>query len=738
VNVDAGDTAAAVSFLLGYAPDGPWTLIHDLEAEGAPSRAWPAATFYPSQVPQLTAWINANQNLNNVYFVVNLTTDPPPRTSPAEDKMAAYRAIPLDIDFPPALRDAALAEHLLATVASVNSVEPPPTALIFSGGGLQGFWVFAGPVPLTASAEIERTTLTLAATFGGDHVQNVNRLMRLPGTINVLNDKKRRAGRIPAASYVISADWSRRYPAAPLMTPPTTAPPSTNAYYSLEAVWRERILSGATDWLQGQDHTKSAAVYVISCHLVRSGWSDDAIATILTDATYGIARHVLDQGNPPSYALKQARDARKFVARDFIRTAKGIIISDNYTNVKKGFIALDTTLSYDTFADRLLHINGDATPKPFGDAEEKYYRLNRFAEELKFRPNKDYFADAVATIAREHTFHPVVDYLSGLTWDNQPRIDTWLIDLAGAPDTPYVRAISRIVLVAAVARVRQPGVKFDEMLVFESPQGMNKSTALHVLAVREEWFGDSLSLAARDKEVIEQLAGKWLIEAADLSGMRKSDVETLKAFLSRQSDRARLAYGRFPVERPRSCVFLGTTNSSRYLRDDQNRRFWSTTITGFNVPALAAVRDQLWAEAAHLHALGSPIRLDPSLYDDAAHQQRLRRIEDPWVELLEVTFGNRTGRMITSDVWHVVDRPPGQRTQEDNRRLGEAMRELGWERIRTYSKGEGQQWFYARGTPEERRHDLYVQRDAIVVGRVNIYTEAEYNLNLNPNPEAPL
>jgi hypothetical protein len=704
---ESGDTSVAVAFLQGYLPSGPWTIVHDLEADGAPRRRWPVIQFFPGQEAQLADAIEANQGCNNIYFVVNLPTPTAAlRTSPSEEEISAYLSVPLDVDLPAD----ATQQDFDDVVESIRAVTPPVTAVTFSGGGIQAFWLFADPQPLTRSHDYERAVLYFAERFGGDHVQNLNRLMRLPGTVNVLNDRKRAAGRTPRASYVIEADWQRRI----TLDATIDAPRSPNARFSVAELaepWRERITSGSTDWLRGNDKTNSAAVFGISCQLVRVGWTDDAIASVLTDEAYGISRHVLDQPRPAEYARKQARDARARVARDFIRNDKGAIIADNYENVKKGFIALGTTLSYDSFADRILYINGDDRPTTFGDSELKTYRIRRFAEELKFRPSKDYFADAVSTVAFERGFHPVIDYLTPLSWDQTPRINTWLIDFAGAPDTAYTRAVSRLVLIAAVCRVRSPGCKFDEMLVFESPQGKDKSTALHILAVQEDWFADSLTLNASGKEVIEQLIGKWIVEAADLSGMRKSDIETLKAFLSRQSDRARLAYGRFPVERPRSCVFFGTTNSTRYLRDEENRRFWPVKVSSFNIPALAAVRDQLWAEAAAAHAAGEPIRLAPNLYVEAASEQRLRRVEDPWVELFENAFGSQTGRTLTTDIWRIIDRAEGQRTQEDNRRVGEAMRELGWERIRT-SSPDGMKWFYARGTPAERKRDLYILRAA--------------------------
>ena len=120
------------------------------------------------------------------------------------------------------------------------------------------------------------------------------------------------------------------------------------------------------------------------------------------------------------------------------------------------------------------------------------------------------------------------------------------------------------------------------MLVLESAQGKMKSTALSVLAVKEDWFTDDLPLSADTKLIIERLQGRWIVEAAELTGMRRSDAEHLKSFLSRRRDRARMAYGRIPNEVPRQCVIIGTTNSKNYLRDGTgNRRFWPVSVDEF-------------------------------------------------------------------------------------------------------------------------------------------------------------
>ena len=192
----------------------------------------------------------------------------------------------------------------------------------------------------------------------------------------------------------------------------------------------------------------------------------------------------------------------------------------------------------------------------------------------------------------------VTDYLDALTWDGTPRIDRWLVDYAGAEDTPYVRGVSRAMLVAAVRRARHPGSPLDQVLVLEGPQGCGKSTALRVLAADDAWFTDALPSVKDARQVIEATAGKWIVEDSELAA--KMAAAGFKAFLSATHDEARLAYQRESTRVPRSFVVVGTTNATDdYLRDATgNRRFWPVRVRRFDLERLAAARDQLWAEAA--------------------------------------------------------------------------------------------------------------------------------------------
>ena len=179
----------------------------------------------------------------------------------------------------------------------------------------------------------------------------------------------------------------------------------------------------------------------------------------------------------------------------------------------------------------------------------------------------------------QNGFHPVLDYLDGLEWDGVPRLDTWLSRYAGIAESELARACGKNMLIAAVRRVRHPGTKYDEMLVLEGVEGLSKSTLLRLLAINEEWFTDSLPLNADDKTMIEVSGGKWIVEIAELQGISRLTTRGLKQ-ISRQVDRARLAYGRLPTEVRRQFVVFGTTNGDKYLASlTGNRRFLPFRVT---------------------------------------------------------------------------------------------------------------------------------------------------------------
>lgn len=226
---------------------------------------------------------------------------------------------------------------------------------------------------------------------------------------------------------------------------------------------------------------------------------------------------------------------------------------------------------------------------------------------------------AVAKVVDDRSYHPIREYLDSLPpWDGVTRAERILIDYLGAEDNAYTRAVTRKTLCGAVARVQRPGAKFDHILVLNGDQGIGKSTLIAKLG--GEWYSDSLSLTdMNDKTAAEKLQGYWILEIGELAGMKKADIDKVKAFISRQDDKYRASFGRRVTPHPRQCIFFGTTNSQNgYLRDiTGNRRFWTvkTPGTGKLKPWQITKEDvrQIWAEALVLVERGEKLYLDSDL-----------------------------------------------------------------------------------------------------------------------------
>ena len=216
--------------------------------------------------------------------------------------------------------------------------------------------------------------------------------------------------------------------------------------------------------------------------------------------------------------------------------------------------------------------------------------------------------DSMALEFEKNSFHPVHDYLKGLEWDGEARVDNLLIDYFGADDNIYSREAIRKMMVGAVGRIFRPGIKFDLVLTLVGDQGTGKSTLIKKLG--KQWFSDTF-MTVQGKEALEQIQGAWLIEMAELSGLRKAEVEAVKHFISKQEDTFRPAYARTSETYLRQCVFFGTTNNKDFLRDPTgNRRFIPVDIVqrkatrNIFTDLLEDEVDQLWAEAVHMFENG--------------------------------------------------------------------------------------------------------------------------------------
>lgn len=270
--------------------------------------------------------------------------------------------------------------------------------------------------------------------------------------------------------------------------------------------------------------------------------------------------------------------------------------------------------------------------------------LRIYMEPLCGKASKADIDDAVAAVAGRMSYHPVRDYLGALEWDGQPRLDTLFIDYLGAADTTYTRAVTRKAFCAAVARVMTPGVKYDTMLVLIGAQGRHKSSILAKMG--GAWFSDSLK-TFDGKEAMETIQGTWLNEIGEMQAMDRSEVNAVKAFLSKQADYYRAAYGRHVIERARQCVFFGTSNPRDVLTDTTGgRRFWPVDIDEQERKKsvfrdLDGERGQLWAEAVVRWKLGEALHLPPEVERDARQEQESHRERHPWEGAIEAFLGGR-------------------------------------------------------------------------------------------------
>lgn len=234
--------------------------------------------------------------------------------------------------------------------------------------------------------------------------------------------------------------------------------------------------------------------------------------------------------------------------------------------------------------------------------------------------------DALLAVATERAFHPVIDYLEDLEeWDGKERLETLLIKYLGAEDNAYTREVTRKTLVAAIARVYEPGVKFDSVLILNGKQGMGKSTLFSKLGGK--WFSDNLTLEdMKDKTAAEKLQGFWIMELGELAGMRKAEVENVKSFITRTDDKYRASYGVNVESHPRQCIIVGTTNNKGgFLRDvTGNRRFWPVTVDpdkALSSPWDLEDVDKIWAEALYVYKQGEELYLKGEVLEIASKEQ---------------------------------------------------------------------------------------------------------------------
>ena len=572
----------------------------------------------------------------------------------------------LDVDF----------KHLgeEEAIRRVNNLSLEPSMVVESGGGLHVYHVLKRPFVLNKEyAEAHRWLRHIASTVAevvDIKVSEPSRVLRVPGsynwkpeygeprlvTLSLYNDNiytldqiQKGFGEPPLESEEASSD---------------EGPFDISKYEHIDTGDRHTLL---WNYLRSQKAKGVELEEALKhCHFVNDQKCKPPIARQKLD---DYLRRVWKQPDSPEFKNQ----------RLFVRTKDRKIIAKNQSNVLRAAKKLDVTLRRDEFLDKTV-VQYRGYSGHYEDPQRNQIWLD-IDRKFHFQVPDNYFELVMDNWARQNSYHPVRDYLEGLEWDQEERVDDWLAAYAGATNGPYARAISWLLLGSAVRRIFQPGTKFDEMIVLEGPQGSGKSSLLRVLCDDASWFLDDLPLNCDAKQIIERTTGKWIVEAAELSGMHASRVESLKSMMSRQVDGpTRMAYAHLPLEKARQFVLVGTTNAHAYLDDATgNRRFWPIDTGQVKLKELARDKDQLWAEAVMRHKRGDSIRLDPELYEIARIQQERRRNRDPWEPVIEAEFETDDYQRVTPrEIWKLLGIPTDRQDHRMNKRIATIMQRLGF------------------------------------------------------------
>lgn len=309
--------------------------------------------------------------------------------------------------------------------------------------------------------------------------------------------------------------------------------------------------------------------------------------------------------------------------------------------------------------------------------------------------------EAVRMIAKRWEIHPVRDYLNSLKWDKKPRVDDFLVRVAGAPNTRYVRAVTKSFFLGAVARIMHPGEQVDTVLILEGAQGVGKSTLFRLLA-SDDWFLDTV-FNIGGKDGYQALRRKWVVEFSELDVLGRADLSRAKAFVSSVKDSYRPPYGKTTIDFLRQCVFSGTINPTAgngYLNDETGaRRFWPVRVGKVDLKAVRAERDQLWAETFVRYRDNESWHLrDPDLLKAAASEAEERRESDPWethfneyLYLNKGIYNKKTGVTIPTLLTEAVNMTKDRQDRAAQIKAGKALRAIGWTDIQ-------------RGTDDVRRY----------------------------------
>lgn len=318
--------------------------------------------------------------------------------------------------------------------------------------------------------------------------------------------------------------------------------------------------------------------------------------------------------------------------------------------------------------------------------------LRRWFEAKYQIRNKDMISDAVQMAECMKSINPIREKLDSLEWDGKDRLSTVLTEYLGVdPDDPFYVEALKVWMFGAIARAYTPGVKFDYSIVITGRQGIGKSTFLARMAMEKEWFSDGLqTMDASPEKVVEQLSGHWILELGELAAMRRTkDVNSIKLFLSKETDSYRVPYDKYPESRPRSCVFAGTTNSMSFLSDKSGNRRFLPIEAGTVQQAKSLFSDdcpryfeQLWAQVLEMYRSGDYyLDLSPEMKISAAEHCDCWLEEDSREGIIQEWLDNTNEAIVCVPMlFEKALNQFGKPTKKDSNEIHEIMRRTvtGW------------------------------------------------------------
>jgi len=647
-------------------------------------------------------------------------------------------------------------------ISALQSAYHPPSVIIDSGGGIQALWMLSEAVDVSeVGGETEEQVLDvlrrICGVFCGDvKVIDLARVMRLPGTINAKHGEERRAHVVEAswALYELDdltewLDWQRPVIKSLEIPDTSTANPWTDNLeerFGRTSALDVKSAVEAMSYGAGGSNSIHQTQLVVSASMVSKGHEDNEIADLLLEATRAAAgldgerwnwkreekairqmiRTAREKFGPEVRVEKQREKIRAAADPTDTDPTEGLIFDKDGKLVKRDQNIINAIIQHpDT--SHLVRFNqltqsSEADVCPWQRLPGVTWR-DTDDTKLRIWLQQTYECDVpvervrrlVDTIAEDRAFNPISEYLSDVRWDGKERLSTWLHRYCSAADNRYTRAVSRAWMIGAVARALTPGCQADYMLVLEGPQGVGKSRAARVLAGDPGWFTDSL-YELSGKTSFESIKGKWIVEVGELAGMRKTEVNAVKAFLTATSDYYRPPYERRAQDFPRRCIFIGTVNPGDmgHFKDETgNRRFWLVPVGAIDHDSLITDRNQIWAEAVAAFKAGEPHYLtDPDIIADAEAIQRdaSTGASDEWLPLVEryITHSPPATREAREDLeqWSLRSEPLDRLKVRDvlvraigvedrmikgmeQGRVGAILRYLGWNRVIARPKDGG-------------------------------------------------